>query len=57
VDNHPGPLWVLEIPGQGGDPGTLARFHLRRAGGCLPVETNLEADGVRLCPLAREGSS
>jgi len=57
VDNHAGPLWVLEIPGQAGDPGTVARFHLRRAGACLPVETNLEADGVRLCPLAREGSS
>ena len=49
-----GPLWGLEIPAAP-DPAAavLFSFGLHRLLPCTPVRTNLEADGLRLCRLAR----
>lgn len=49
-----GPLWGLEYPpAQGMDDATLAYYGLHRSGACLPVLSNLDANSLRLCPLAR----
>lgn len=54
VRTQTGPIWGLEIP-SAPDPAAavLASFGLHRLPPCVPVRTNLEADGLRLCRLAR----
>ena len=54
VRTHAGPLWGLEVPGTPDPAATvLAALGLHRQGACVPVRTNLEADGLRLCRLSR----
>ncbi len=54
VHAHAGPLWGLEVPGTP-DPAAavLAAYGLHRQGACVPIRTNLESDGLRLCRLSR----
>ena len=54
VRAHVGPLWGLEVPAIP-DPAAavLAAYGLHRQGMCVPVRTNLESDGLRLCRLSR----
>lgn len=54
VRQQAGPLWGLEVPAVPDAAGaTLTRYGLHRRLPCLPVRSSLEADGLRLCPLAR----
>ena len=54
VRTQDGPIWGLEVPGTP-DPAAsvLAGYGLHRQQPCVPVRTNLESDGLRLCPLSR----
>ena len=55
IRTHRGPLWGMEDAGD--YPGiadkTLAYYGLRRAGDCVPVQTNIETSRITACPLGR----
>lgn len=54
INTAQGPLWGLEYPpAVSMDNATLDYYHLHRIPGCVPVLSNIDANSLRLCPLAR----
>ena len=54
VRSQAGPIWGLEVPSvPDAAAAVLAAYGLHRQQPCVPVRTNLETDGLRLCRLAR----
>ncbi|GAB0114498.1 hypothetical protein AcidC75_20220 [Acidisoma sp. C75] len=55
IGSATGPLWGLAFPPlKAMDDATLARYGLHRTSPCTVVTSNLDANSLTLCPLARD---